>query len=462
MTKTDTSASSTGPGWAVLTAIMLPVWLAAVDTAIANTALPALASDLGVSPAQSVWIVNAYQVAVVACLLPLAALGQRWGERPIFLLGVLLFTLASLACSLSGSLPALTASRMLQGMGAAGIMTVNLALVRRIYPAHQLGRGVGLNAFVVGIGYTSGPTLASLVLSVGSWPWLFAINVPMCAVAVWLGWRHLPQPKLGHKAAQPPFDGALAAVLAFTLASAALTLNHGAQRNDWATTGGFGLIGLIGSVWIARRQRGHPHLMWPSDLLKKPAFALSVATSLSAFTTQGLAFVGLPFFLEEHLRRDAMETGFLLSTWALTVALTGPWAGRLSDRVRPAVLGSSGLLLLAVGMGLLASLRADASALDVMWRMAWCGLGFGLFQSPNLKAIMSSTPPERNSGGSAIIALARLSGQTLGASLVALCFAWLSLQGSQAALWLGCLTASLAAAFSSLRLRFDAHMSPKS
>ena len=454
-----THAPERMPSARVLMAIMLPVWLTAVDTSIANTALPAMAQDLAITPAHAVWIINAYQLAVVASLLPLAALGQHWGERRLFLGGVTVFTVASLLCSLSGSLVALTASRILQGLGAAGVMAVNLALVKRVYPGRALGRGVGLNAFVVGIGYTSGPSLASLILSWGPWPWLFALNVPLCTLAIWLGQRALPAATPGGQVER--FDGHLAGLVALTLAAAILTLTLAAQGSGLAWTAGFATLAAIGAAGVGLRQRGHSHPIWPSDLLRLPPFALSVATSVSAFTTQGLAFVSLPFFFEHTLGRDAIETGFLLSSWALVVAVTGPWAGRWSDRVRPAVLGSTGLLLLAVGMGLLASLRADASALDIVWRMAWCGLGFGLFQSPNLKAIMSSTPAHRSSGGSGMIALARLSGQTTGAALVALCFSWTWPDGAQAALWLGCASATLSAGFSALRLRFNAHMTPQ-
>lgn len=447
--------AQTLPRAATLLAIMLPVWLAAVDTAIANTALPSIAQDLAVSPEAAIWVINAYQLVIVASLLPLAALGQRFGARRVFLFGVALFSLSSLCCALVNGLAALTAARALQGLGAAGIMAMNLAMVRQIYPARMLGRGVGLNAFVVGIGYTSGPSLAALILSLGPWPWLFAINVPLCGWAWVLGRRHLPRAESNRSAA---FDGPLAAVLAVTLGAALLAMTQATRGQAWATVAALATLATLGALWVRQRQRHQAQPIWPSDLLRLPAFALSVLTSISSFATQGLAFVGLPFFLEQSLHRDTVESGLLLSTWALVVALTGPWAGRWSDRVRPAVLGSVGLLGLGVGMGLLASLQPDASTLDISWRMAWCGLGFGLFQSPNLKAIMSSTPPERSSGGSGMIALARLSGQTIGAALVACCFAWFDHNGAQAALWLGCLTASLAAVFSASRLRFNAHM----
>ena len=149
--------------WAVA-AIFTALAMASLDTAIANIALPAIAADLHVSPADVVWVVNVYQIALVATLLPLGALGEIVGHQRIYLGGLLLFTLASLGCACAWSLPSLTAARTLQGLGASGIMSVNAALVRFVYPTHMLGRGFGHNALVVGTAFTLGPTIASGIL----------------------------------------------------------------------------------------------------------------------------------------------------------------------------------------------------------------------------------------------------------------------------------------------------------
>ena len=191
----DTSAKPPAPApidglppelrrWAVA-AIFTALAMASLDTAIANIALPAIAADLHVSPADVVWVVNIYQIALVATLLPLGALGEIVGHRRVYLGGLLLFTLASLGCAFAWSLPSLTAARALQGLGASGIMSVNAALVRFVYPTRMLGRGFGHNALVVGTAFTFGPTIASAILSLGTWPWLFAINIPFGVIAMW-------------------------------------------------------------------------------------------------------------------------------------------------------------------------------------------------------------------------------------------------------------------------------------
>src|SRR5262245_43711875 len=161
--------------WAILT-IALGIIMAVVDGAIANVALPTIAKALDASPAFSVWIVNGYQLAITISLLPLASLGEIIGYRRVYLAGLLLFTLASLFCTLANTLPLLTAARIAQGFGAAGIMSVNAALVRYTYPRALLGRGIGFNALVVAISAALGPTVAAAILAVGTWPYLFAIN----------------------------------------------------------------------------------------------------------------------------------------------------------------------------------------------------------------------------------------------------------------------------------------------
>src|SRR5690242_16267861 len=177
--------------WAILT-IALGLVMSVIDGSIANVALPTIASNLNASPSFSIWIVNGYQLAVTISLLPLSSLGEIIGYRRVYLAGLVLFTFASLFCALSHTLLLLTVARIVQGFGAAGIMSVNAALVRFTYPRDQLGRGIGINAMVVAISAAVGPTVAAGILAVASWPYLFAVNVPIGIAACALGWRFLP------------------------------------------------------------------------------------------------------------------------------------------------------------------------------------------------------------------------------------------------------------------------------
>ncbi len=437
-----------GPRGMAVLAVALGVGMSALDTAIANTALPAMAAQLHATPADSVWIVNAYQLAMVATLLPLAALGETVGYRRVYVAGMAVFTAASLACALAWSLPVLIAARLLQGLGASAIMGVNTALLRAIYPAKLHGRGFGNNALVVAVGFAVGPSLASLILAASSWEWLFGINVVPGIAAFFLARRTLPEtPRASHR-----FDGVAGLYNAAAFGLGILALGDAAHRVGMGTLLPEALVALAFFVLLLRRQRGHPAPLLPVDLLGRPLFALSTLTAVCTFVAQALAFVGLPFYFEGALGRSPIETGFLLTPWPVLVGVMAPVAGRLSDRYSPGLLGGIGLLILSFGLVTLLRLPAGASAFDIGWRMAVCGIGFGFFQAPNMKAIMGSAPPARSGSASGVVATARLSGQAVGAALVAFCLTVSHLHGPWYALALAAGFAFVASVASFSRL----------
>jgi MFS transporter, DHA2 family, multidrug resistance protein len=433
--------------WAAA-AIFTALAMASLDTAIANIALPAIAADLHVGPADVIWVVNVYQIALVATLLPLGALGEIVGHHRIYLSGLLLFTLASLLCACAWSLESLLIARVLQGLGASGIMSVNTALVRYVYPGRLQGRGFGNNAMVVATAFTLGPTIASGILAIGPWSWLFAVNIPFGVAAMLIGLKTLPRtPRATHAF---DFPGALlaASCLGLFILGIGSAAHHARIELVLTELAAAVLLGFI----VIRRQADHPAPMLPIDLFRQPLFALSTATAICSFAVQGLAFVSLPFYFEDILGRSQVETGFFMTPWPLVVAVMAPIAGRLSDRYPAGILGSIGLALLGVGMGLLAMLPANPHLLDIVWRMAICGCGFGFFQAPNMKALMSSAPPGRSGAASSIVATARLTGQTTGAALAALCFNLAGREGATIALVLGAGFAAVGCVMSSLRL----------
>lgn len=433
--------------WAA-TAIFIALAMASLDTAIANIALPAIAADLHASPADVIWVVNVYQISIVATLLPLAALGEVVGHHRIYLGGLLLFTLASLFCANAWSLPSLLAARVLQGLGAGGIFSVNTVLVRVVYPGRLQGRGFGYNALVVATAFTLGPTIASAILAIGSWSWLFAVNIPFGVVAIVVGLNTLPRtPRAEHAF---DFLGALMAagclgLFILGIGSAAHHERHGLVAAEIAS-------GALLGWALVRRQADSSAPVLPIDLFRRPIFALSTATAICSFAVQGLAFVSLPFYFEDILGRSQVETGFLMTPWPLVVAVMAPIAGRLSDRHPAGILGGIGHALLGLGMALLAMLPANPHVVDIVWRMAICGCGFGFFQAPNMKALMSSAPSDRSGSASGVVATARLTGQTIGAALAALCFGLASHEGSTLALVLGAVFAAVGCGMSVLRL----------
>jgi DHA2 family multidrug resistance protein-like MFS transporter len=228
-------------------------------------------------------------------------------------------------------------------------------------------------------------------------------------------------------------------VVAFAMA--VLALGDAAHRVGMKTLLPEALIALVFFGLLLRRERGHPAPLLPVDLFRRPLFALSTITAICTFAAQALAFVALPFFFETTLGRSPVETGFLMTPWPVMVGVMAPVAGRLSDRYSPGLLGGIGLLILAAGLVTMMSLPTAPSALDIGWRMAVCGVGFGFFQAPNVKAIMGSAPASRAGSASGMVATARLTGQATGAALVAFCLTISHVRGPWLAL-------GIAAAFS--------------
>ena len=401
----------------VMTCAVLGVVLAGLDSAIANIALPTIARDLAATDAATIWVVNSYQLAVTVCLLPAAALGEIWGLKRIYGLGLVIFTVASLACALSPTLPLLVASRLLQGVGGACMAALGGALVRTIFPRALLGRGYALIALSVALAAAAGPSLAALILSVAHWPWLFLVNVPVGAIAIPLFIKVAP---VGERRARP-FDwiGAAINAAAFGLVVTGVDGLGGSAR-------GVALIelavGLVFGVLLFWQQSRQPSPMLPLDLLRIRLFALSMATSVCSYSAQILAYVSLPFLFQAVMHRSAVATGLLVTPWPLLVAVAAPIAGRLSDRYPAAILGSIGLAILASGLLLLATMSAAPADWDVVWRMAICGIGFGFYQTPNNITLMTAGPPSRNSAASAMVAVARTVGWSLGSAVVALIF----------------------------------------
>ena len=407
--------------YGAIATIIIGISMAVLDGAIANVALPTIASDLHASPASSIWIVNAYQIAIVVSLLSFSFLGDMFGYRRVYQCGLVVFTFTSLLCALSDSLHTLTLARIAQGFGGAALMSVNTALIRLIYPQRHLGRGMGINSFIVAVSSAAGPTIAAAILSVASWQWLFAINVPLGIVDITFG-------------------------LLIT------ALSGFAQGQSLMLTAAELIALLAIGFFFVRRQLTLPVPLLPVDLLRIPLFSLSICTSVCSFCAQMLALVSLPFFLQSVVGRSEVETGLLLTPWPLATMVMAPLAGYLIERVHAGFLGALGLAVMATGLFALALLPSSPTDLDIIWRMILCGAGFGLFQSPNNHTIITSAPRHRSGGASGMLGTARLLGQSSGAALVALMFNLAGQNGNHVALLTAGALASLAAVVSGLRV----------
>ncbi|WP_418515069.1 MFS transporter [Delftia sp. PS-11] len=449
-----------GPRGQAMLVIILGLTLSVLDSTLVNLALPAMARELQASSAHTLWVVNAYQLASLVLLLPLAALGERVGYRRVYLTGMLVFSVASLAAVLATSLPTLVVARALQGMGAAGVMSTNAAMVRLVYPRAQLGRGMAINSLVVATASMAGPSVAAAILSVASWPWLFAANLPLGLFTLWLGRRALPfNPVSGAGRPRLALLDVLLNILMFSLIFlGGEQLGVRAGGADASLPSGWWLLGagLLVGAWYVRRQWRLPAPLLPVDLLRIPVFALSMCGSVSAFCAQMLAYLSLPFLLLESRGMSPIEAGLLITAWPLATVLTAPVAGRLIGRYPDGLLGGIGMALFASGLWLLAAMPEGVSAAGMVWRMLLAGAGFALYQSPNNHTIVTSAPLARSGAAGGMLSSARLTGQTLGAVVLATIFTLTGGHGGHAetaALAVAGCFAAMAGVFSVLRVR---------
>ena len=426
--------------WAIL-AVTFGVALSVLDGTIANVALPTIAHELGVSSADSIWVVNAYQLAIVVSLLSFSTLGDG---------GLVFFTLSSVGCAFAGSLEMLIAMRVIQGFGGAAVVSINTSIIRIIYPRDQLGRGMGINATVVAIASVAGPTLAAAILSMASWHWLFAINIPIGIAAVWLSMRFLPYNPV--RLSDRRFDwrdGVMNALTFGLLIASVEGFSHGLDPRIVAC--GVSAFCVVGYLFV-RSQLRKPYPLLPFDLLRIPIFSLSVFTSICSFVAQMLALVALPFFLQKELGYSDVQTGLLLTAWPAVIVVVAPVAGLLVERVHAGVLGGVGLTVMAAGLLLLALLPDHPTDGAIIWRLVVCGAGFGLFQSPNNSILIASAPAYRSGSASGMLATARLIGQTTGAALMALFFHLFPSNSTHLALYVSAALALAGALASSTRI----------
>jgi DHA2 family multidrug resistance protein-like MFS transporter len=403
-----------------IAAVLAATVLVVLDASIVNVALPTLSRALHVTPAGSVLIMTAYQLALVMALLPCAALGESLGFRRVFIVGVALFTAASALCAVAPSLPWLVAARFAQGLGGAAAMALGVALLRQVVPANSLGAAIGWNATAVALAAAAGPSIGALILSGPGWPWLFAVNLPVGAAALLAG-RALPRVAGSGRPLDLVSVALNATVFAGLVMGADLLPRHPEMSMALFPAAALALLLLI------RRETPRAAPLIPLDLLRGDAFRISVIASVCCFTGQTAALLALPFLLQHEFDQTALMTGLFMTPWPLAVALAAQVAGWLSDRVPTAWLCVLGGGLMALGLAGAASCSAALGPTALIPFIILCGLGFGLFQTPNNRNMFLAAPAERSGAAGGLQGTARLTGQTAGAVLMTLIFTVLPL-----------------------------------
>lgn len=429
-----------------LAAVLSAMALVVLDAGLLNIALPTIATSLGETPARTILAVSAYQTALVIGLLPCAQLAERIGWRRLFMGGLALFVGASILSALAASLPLLVAARMLQGLGGAAIMALGIALLRFALGPDRLGAAIGWNALTVALCAAAAPLLGAAILSVAPWPWLFLAKLPLGAVALAAA---VALPKVAPT--RTSVDGPAMLLHGATAMLVLLAAQVAVARPAAAVLLAAAAVAL--AALLLRRERSRPGPLWPVDLIAARPFRVALAASSCCFAGQSAGLLALPFYLQLGLGRGAAATGLVLACWPIAVAITGPFAGRLAQRLGSAPLCAAGGGLLGAGLLFSALWPAGGSLAPLAAGAALSGLGFGLFQVPNNRTLFLSAPPERSAAAGGAQGSARLIGQTLGAMLIGLLLAAAPpLAAARAGLALAALFAIMAALVSAVEM----------
>ncbi|HHT1022887.1 TPA: MFS transporter [Enterobacter hormaechei] len=437
----------------VMAAIMTTTLMGVFDGTMINIALPSMAQEMQVPASIAVWFANGYLLAAAMSLAIFAALAARLGYRPVFLAGLTTFTLTSLGCALAKTPEVLIGMRVLQGIGGAATLSIAPAILRSVFPGRLLGRILGLHALLIASSSAIGPVLGGTILHTLSWQWLFAINVVPGTLALLLAVKALPRDAVRKQA---PFDTPGAILSALLLGSTIMAANSLQEATYhpgslcWTV-----LAALSGMAFIWQIRRTDKPLL-PPTMFKNERFTLAAFTSMIAFVSQGITFIALPFLFQSEYGYSPVLSALLFTPWPLGIVLIAPHAGRWADTISAPAISTLGLVIFVVGLILLATLPDRPTMWDICLRNLVCGMGFGCFQSPNNREMLSNVIREHASYASGVLSIMRTFGQCLGAAAVAVLLA-ADERSIHVALWVAAAASAVAVVVSASRLRKITH-----
>jgi len=400
--------------WALLALTSVGAFMAPLDGSIVAVALPRMGPALHLSFAAALWVQAAYLLAMAVLLIPLGRSADQGDRLRYYLAGIAIFTLGSLAAAMSTSGAWLVLSRVLQGSGGALLSATSTAIVAATFPPEERGRAVGINVMAVYLGLSVGPPLGGLLVDHLGWPWIFLVNLPVGLAAFAWGWTLL-EPRQPRAAQRPAADLPGAALLAVLLVCLIVPLTF---SNEWgwdapAVWGLLALAPLAGFAFLLREARAAAPLVDLDLLRHNRLFASANLAALLNYCALYAISVLTAVQLQLVAGYPARITGWIMLAQPLMQAGLSPMAGRLSDRIGSRTLATSGMVIVAAGMALLAVISRTAGAAGMAGALALVGLGMAAFSAPNTSAIMGSVERRQLSVASAFLGTMRVTGQAL-------------------------------------------------
>jgi EmrB/QacA subfamily drug resistance transporter len=419
--------------WLVFGILAIGVFMATLDGSIVNISLPTIAHYFHVPLNGAVeWVTIAYLVTTASMLLTAGRLADMVGQKPVWLLGLVIFTFGSAICGAAPSLLFLVIARGFQGIGGALMMAISPAMLTSAFPPSERGRALGLNAINVALGVSVGPTVGGLITTSLSWRWIFYVNVPVGIIGLLATWFLL---KERHAQRQGRFDPLGALTLGLGLAGITLALSFG-QELGWFSP--FVMVSLLGglaaliALYFIEQRVAYPVIDF--SLLRRRVFLSANISLILCFMSLFAVSFLMPFYLEQLHGFPTEVAGLLLTPLPITLACVAPLSGSLADRIGSRWLAATGLAISCLGLILLGQLNAHSSIWDIIWRLVVTGMGQAIFQSPNSSALMGDAPREQQGSASGFLATGRTMGQSISVALSGAVFT--SLGGADAGLQL--------------------------
>jgi EmrB/QacA subfamily drug resistance transporter len=422
--KAATDNSEQAGKWAVLAVVAIGVFMATLDSSIVNISLPTIASYFGAPLNGAVsWVIIAYLVATATILLTAGRLSDMIGRKAVWIAGLILFTGSSALCGLASSLTFLIAARAIQGLGGALLMSVSPAILTSAFPSNERGRALGLNAVIVALGVSVGPTLGGFITAYFSWRWIFYVNVPFGIVGLILTMRVLTE-RLHRNPGR--FDPLGAILLAIGLAGITAGLSFG-QELGWNSPLLIALlvVGVLALVLLPFVEQRVSNPIIVLSLFRRRVFVSANLSLILSFLALFAVSFMMPFYFEQLRNFPTEEAGLLLTPLPITLAFVAPFSGSLADRIGSRWLAAGGLLISCIGLVFISQLNTQSTIFDIIWRLVFIGLGQALFQSPNNSALLGSAPRDLQGSASGFLATGRVMGQSLSVALSGAIFAGL-------------------------------------
>ena len=401
--------------WIILAIVVLLPFMASLDSNIVNIALPTIETKLRINMASAEWIVSIYLIIISATILLFGRIGDMKSKTLVFINGILVFTIGSFLCGISGNIYLLVASRVVQAIGAALVMSTNQGIITAIFSAEERGKALGVTGAAVALGALIGPGLGGIIITYLTWHYIFLINVPIGVVAYILARKYIPVEVL-KTTEKIDGKGVLTFFISIVFIFSAIMIGQQIGFSDIYIVCGF-IIGFFAFAVFVYIEKKAKSPMLDLSLFKNLTFTINLIGACISFIAINTVSIIEPFYLQDALGFSAFYTSIIMMSSPIIMLIVAPLSGHLSDKIGNEILNILGIFIIGIALILLSTLNIESSVVSIVLFLSTLGFANGLFKSPNTNAIMSSVPKNKLGIAGGTNALIRNVGLAIGVSV---------------------------------------------